>query len=316
MSLQGAGERKAAPNQPAHGRPPLDGEQVERVYHFDNCFREEAAFFGGIRLYQIGETCLEKGCLWPPHRQWCYEISYIVSGEGTFGTNDRLYPVRPNDVYLNGRSETHTILADRGSRLRYLFLGFDIPETSDCASDYADILRFFDTIDTPCRADVCGVGELLRRLTQEFYWKQPCFEEIVAASLRLLILRVYRNGLGGTEPSGFAPDASRPYGAVIYTVCRCIDDQIDSLTSVGDIAQRLGYSTSYLSHVFREKTGETLQACLRRKKMERAVFLMRNAGYSPSQAAERLGYQSLQAFSKAFRSVYGCSPTSYLRPPV
>ena len=50
--------------------------------------------------------------------------------------------------------------------------------------------------------------------------------------------------------------------------------------------------------------------------MERAVFLMRNAGYSPSQAAERLGYQSLQAFSKAFRSVYGCSPTSYLRPPV
>ena len=63
MSLQGAGERKAAPNQPAHGRPPLDGEQVERVYHFDNCFREEAAFFGGIRLYQIGETCLEKGCL-------------------------------------------------------------------------------------------------------------------------------------------------------------------------------------------------------------------------------------------------------------
>ena len=72
------------------------------------------------------------------------------------------------------------------------------------------------------------------------------------------------------------------------------------------------YSSSYLSHLFKEKTGMTLQSYLARKKIERGVELMKSGCYSWTQIALELHYETPQAFSKAFRRVMQKSPSEFI----
>lgn len=78
------------------------------------------------------------------------------------------------------------------------------------------------------------------------------------------------------------------------------------------MAEAVGYSSSYLSHLFKEKTGMTLQSYLARKKIERGVELMKSGCYSWTQIALELHYETPQAFSKAFRRVMQKSPSEFI----
>ena len=84
------------------------------------------------------------------------------------------------------------------------------------------------------------------------------------------------------------------------------------LSHVGEVAEAVGYSSSYLSHLFKEKTGMTLQSYLARKKIERGVELMKSGCYSWTQIALELHYETPQAFSKAFRRVMQKSPSEFI----
>jgi len=286
-----------------------------RVYHFDNDFRFrlEQNRYGKIVLMQIGELCCEAGYSVGVHRQWCYEISYIASGEGTFYTNGRATHVKANDLYINGCDEDHDIVADEGSQLRYMYLGFNVIDEDAESSGLGEILDFFNNNPNPCMQDTCGVGELLRKTIKEFYCDRPCFKEVVEASLSLIVLLSYRNAVSGAQAMGMKNSSSSNVGVTVYTIIRYVDDHAGEITAIRDLADRLGFSYTYISHLFRNKTGMTLQQYISRKKMEKAEELMTEAGLTVSQTAERLGYQSVQAFSKAFRNLYGESPTAYLR---
>lgn len=286
--------------------------EAGRVYEFENVFYNEMNY-GTIRLFQIGECCLEIGYDMGTHRQWCYEISCIMSGEGTFFTNGRAYAVKANDLFLNSKYDDHRICADRGSQLRYMYLGFDVPEAECKDPTFLQILRFFDNNPNPCTQDRCGFGELLRKTIQEFCWERVYREEILSTSLRLLVLLAYRNAVTNAPAGGIKTVSGSSVGVTVYSIIRYVDDHIFEIRAIKDLAARLGYSYTYISHLFRNKTGVTLQQYIHQKKMQKAAELMTGMELTVSQAAERLGYQSVQAFSKAFRGVYGESPTAFLR---
>jgi len=75
----------------------------------------------------------------------------------------------------------------------------------------------------------------------------------------------------------------------------------------------LGYCDSYLSRVFKEKMGTTLQAYITMKKMEKAVEMIERGDFTITEIALRLHFESLQSFSKSFRRTIGISPMEYRR---
>lgn len=77
------------------------------------------------------------------------------------------------------------------------------------------------------------------------------------------------------------------------------------------IAEELNFSYSYLSHMFRKKTGITLQRHIMIKKIEKSCELIQENRLSMTDIALMLNYKSLQSFSKAFKSVISISPTHY-----
>lgn len=77
------------------------------------------------------------------------------------------------------------------------------------------------------------------------------------------------------------------------------------------LAADVGCSPFYLSRTFSAETGTTISQYVRRLRVEKAAELLLSGGFTVSEAAVEVGYQSLSHFSKAFQQVKGCLPSKY-----
>lgn len=81
--------------------------------------------------------------------------------------------------------------------------------------------------------------------------------------------------------------------------------------SIGDLAQYLNISQSYLYRVFTDEFGVSPKEYLNRFCMEQAKLLLRTSNLNISQVAASVGYNDVLAFSAFFSKRKGCSPTAY-----
>lgn len=78
------------------------------------------------------------------------------------------------------------------------------------------------------------------------------------------------------------------------------------------VARKLHYNYSYLSNIFTEQTGETVETCLIRLKIERVKELLDYGEKTLSEIAWQLNYSSVQYLSNQFKKVTGETVTEYL----
>ena len=83
-----------------------------------------------------------------------------------------------------------------------------------------------------------------------------------------------------------------------------------------DIASlaRIAYvSEAHFIRVFRATFGETPHRYLQRRRVERAMFLLRETERSVTEICFDVGFASLGTFSRTFTAVVGVSPVTYRR---
>ena len=81
--------------------------------------------------------------------------------------------------------------------------------------------------------------------------------------------------------------------------------------SVPKIAEYLNLSPDYLSGIFKQEKGITLNKYIIQTRMEVAELLIREGNISITAIAEQVGYENYSYFSSSFKKAYGCSPASY-----
>ena len=70
-------------------------------------------------------------------------------------------------------------------------------------------------------------------------------------------------------------------------------------------------SAAHFIRTFRETFGETPHRYLQRRRVERAMFLLRETQRSVTDICLDVGFASLGTFSRTFRDVVGVNPTAY-----
>lgn len=81
--------------------------------------------------------------------------------------------------------------------------------------------------------------------------------------------------------------------------------------SLDELGRLVGCSSYYLSRLFSQEAGQTIQQFLRQIRMERAAELLRTGRCNVTEAALEVGYNSLSHFSSAFHETFGCCPGLY-----
>lgn len=78
------------------------------------------------------------------------------------------------------------------------------------------------------------------------------------------------------------------------------------------LSAHLNMNYSYLSEVFKTKTGSTIQTYNAQIFLDKAVSMMRNSSRNISEISETLGFNNPYYFSRVFRKIIGCSPSEYM----
>jgi transcriptional regulator GlxA family with amidase domain len=79
------------------------------------------------------------------------------------------------------------------------------------------------------------------------------------------------------------------------------------------LAQIARVSEAHFIRTFRATFGETPHRYLQRRRVERAMWLLRETAHSVTEICLEVGFTSLGTFSRTFRSIVGGSPIAYRR---
>lgn len=91
----------------------------------------------------------------------------------------------------------------------------------------------------------------------------------------------------------------------VMEIMAALDDSITFAT----IARSVASSPYHFHRKFRELTGESVHQCIRRLRLERAAYLIRHAESPITDISLDSGYETLEAFSKAFKKAFTISPS-------
>jgi transcriptional regulator GlxA family with amidase domain len=82
---------------------------------------------------------------------------------------------------------------------------------------------------------------------------------------------------------------------------------------VPTLARIAHVSEAHFIRTFRATFGETPHRYLQRRRIERAMFLLRESDRSVTDVCFAVGFTSLGTFSRTFREIVGRSPSEYRR---
>lgn len=90
-----------------------------------------------------------------------------------------------------------------------------------------------------------------------------------------------------------------------------IREHYESRVTLEDIANYVGLVPSYLSTIFKKKTGQTISGYLTNYRLERAKELLEDKNINIKQIYSKVGFNDYNYFITCFKKNYGCTPNQY-----
>ena len=206
-------------------------------------------------------------------------LHYVVSGCGVLTVNSQNYPVHPGQAFVLPTDVRAKFTADAVDPWHMRWIGF----SGTRASDFLKLPLVFDAPeDTLCHMQ----GH-----------KEQNYPPMLAYQLVGDLYQLY---------AAVVPPKKLPQNHIQKAI-DFIEINYMKRLSLQDIAEYVGLNPSYLSKLFKEKVGHTLQHHIlitRLAESKRCLSL----GYSVKESANQCGFQDIANFSKLFKREFGKSP--------
>ena len=111
------------------------------------------------------------------------------------------------------------------------------------------------------------------------------------------------------------PDTRAFYLDAVTRVLRQLVAQLDDSADLAALARLAQLSPFHFHRIFRGMVGETALELLRRLRLERAAHMLRHSDLPVTQIAFTAGYETHEAFTRAFRAVFGEAPSGFRQNP-
>ncbi|GGH29111.1 response regulator [Paenibacillus segetis] len=192
---------------------------------------------------------------------------------------------------------------------------------ADTATEYLEQLFSFQKTNQLSEIDIKNVGILIENKCRKF---------VAAHHTTLSTIYDYQSD-AGTDISDsvffsqysdvltqivlatceFMLTVSKGRNNIIIDALHYIDNHFKQDITLNDIANHINVNSSYLSRLFKEKTGDTIINTINHKKIERAKDSLRNTDKKIYEIAEEIGIDDTSYFSHFFKKYTGVSPKQY-----
>ncbi|MBQ6383939.1 MAG: helix-turn-helix transcriptional regulator [Clostridia bacterium] len=111
----------------------------------------------------------------------------------------------------------------------------------------------------------------------------------------------------GTERKGVQEDRDPMIRMMLF-----IQEHFREEITLKDMAENLGYTYHYTSHLFQKYMPAGFSEILSGHRLDEAVSLMRKGRLTMSEVAEQSGFSTVRNFNYAFKKRFGMSPSAFL----
>jgi AraC-like DNA-binding protein len=230
-----------------------------------------------------------------------FEFVIVAEKSGPVRIDQSTYLLEPGDCALIFPNQFHHYLDLTETGAEWLFLTFDIHNAEAIQG-----LR-----DAPCTLDPESLKSV-EQILREFLHPEGTASNALSISYhlsRLLLHLLSCPTLPENRRDIHAGTSARD--VILEKINRHVREHLHQSLTISDIAQELGYSVSHLRAVFRDRLGVSLGRYMRESRLSEAAQLLQTSDLNVSAIGERCGFESLYAFSRAFRKAYGIPPRAY-----
>ena len=225
-----------------------------------------------------GEHICDPGYGVKPASRHFVLLHSVISGKGIFTLDGKDYPVKAGEAFLITPGIVSSYHADPQDPWHYRWIGFD----GKLSADFSALPPVFPL----------SVNVLQKML--EVADDPSVAEYRLAAELFKLYARLF---------------SKKHRNQYVQQVQTYIQSSYMLPIRVEDIANQFNLDRRYLSWLFKQETGQSIQTHLIGVRMDAAMTYLQQ-GYNVKETAKLVGYWDVANFSKMFKKHFGESPIS------
>ncbi|RYD24347.1 MAG: AraC family transcriptional regulator [Verrucomicrobiaceae bacterium] len=160
-----------------------------------------------------------------------------------------------------------------------------------------------------CRMLDEGAKPRQLRAARKLYYELPILSPALSKAMETMLL-IFADQLGEHAEKIFLHiTGSEPTTVIKARIY--IQNHLDGLLSLEDVASRCGVSVCYFCKIFKRATGMTFTEYLTRARVEEAKHALLRPQARITEIAYAVGFQSLSQFNRSFKRLTSQSPTEY-----
>ena len=230
-----------------------------------------------------------------------FELVTVFEKAGPVRIDRTTYMLNAGECALIFPNQFHHYMDVTPGRLEWLFITFELRQSE----------AILGLMNTPRVLDAEAL-ELLHTLVREFVQPSASTPDTLSISYhlsRLLLHLLECPQLPKERRDLHSSDDVRD--VILEKINRYVREHLGQAVTISDLAEELGYSVSHLRAVFRDRLGVSLGRYMRESRLSEAAQLLQRSDFNVSEIGELCGFESLYAFSRAFRKAYGIPPRTY-----
>lgn len=274
-------------------------------YHYNNHFFQNPLPCGSFMLLQVGEMYCDEGYVADKHAQSCFEITFVVDGEGKVGANDLELNLKKNDCFISVDGDVHSVASDKDNPLRFKFLAIT-PIDGDESELY--IKHIYKYIAERRKINVPSLNERFLRIFDELengliFSSQAIGMEITA--ILIDIIRALEQKTQKRYPEKISND-----NILVFHIISYLDNNVTKIKNLYELEEEFNYSYNYMSSIFKKLMNLSINDYFLQAKMNFAKKMLKK-GLSVTEISEILNYSSVHTFSRGFKNTFGVSPIDF-----
>ena len=232
------------------------------------------------------------------HTHENYEIYCFLEGNAKYRVESTIYPLKPNDIFIMKKGESHTLLINKNGPYRRMVISFN--SAAILGGNKDKILEFLD--ERP-------LGQYNRYPSQQFpeshwiyYLEKACLADDFHTKqlyFNILLSELCENA-ASLEKNENSNDA-------VTTIISYINRHLTENLSLERLCTKFFISKSHLNRKFKYITGATVWDYIKTKRLILAKELLQN-GTHPTEVASKCGFNDYSAFFYAYKSKFGIPP--------
>lgn len=252
----------------------------------------------------------------PPilHYHDALELNYVTGGSGTNYIEDKVYHMKPGELYVINNLEHHIAVSDGALKMKVVVFEPSLlwQNTSDnltlLSPFYSSTSRFSNLVSLhPSKME--KIHNIFKELEDEWNKKELGYRFIIKAKLMELtgILYRYLNSqetLKSTSAYQTSFEKIRP--SIQY-----INEHYETELSLDYLAAASCMSKAYFSTYFKKVTQMTLWEYIELIRINHAQLEIITSTESITEICYKCGFNSISTFNSVFKKITGMTPTQY-----